>query len=102
MEDGIKHQGEESQPVKSCERGRQPFIVFVKSTKASTTCKGSFDHPSPGQQDEALFGLLKFNNDQVDSMLGRLLRRFFPGVTLVNKSYFHVLVGGFLYSFGQI
>ena len=88
--------------MKTRERCGQFFIIFCKSAKASGPSKGTFNHPSSGQKDKSLFCFFKFDHHQLDSLLCSLFRRFFAGVTLIYKCYFHVLAGNFLLVFDQI
>src|ERR1035441_9429036 len=102
MKDGIEHESEESQPVKASQRGGQSFIVSGESAETGGPCKGTLDHPSPWQKDKSSFGFLEFDHDQADSLLGCLFRRFFTGVTLIDKSDLDVPASNFLHVFDQI
>ena len=102
MKDGIEHEGKESQPVKASQRGRQSFVVSGKAAKTRGPGKGALDDPAPWQKNESSFGLLKFNHNQSDSLLGRLVGRFFTGITLINKSHLHAFASNFLNVFDQI
>ena len=88
--------------MKPCQRGRQPFIVSGESAEAGRPSEGALDHPAPWQKDEALPGYRELYHDQTDSLPGSLFGRFFSGVTLIDKSHFHLLARGLLHLFEQV
>src|SRR6478735_8602846 len=53
MEDGVKHEDKEREPVQTCQRGGKPLIVFGEPAEADGPSEGTLDHPPPGQKDHA-------------------------------------------------
>jgi hypothetical protein len=86
LKEGVKHEGEKGQLVKSGEGSGQSFVIADESAEASGPSKGALDDPSSQQEDKASFGLLEFDHDKVNSLFGRLPSFFFSGVTLIDKS----------------
>src|SRR5712691_11982802 len=101
MEDGVKHESKDGEPVKPCQGGRQPFIVAGKSPETGGPGKRALHHPSSWQKDKALPGYLELYHHETDSLPGCLLGRFFSGVTLIDKSHFYFLARSFLHFFHQ-
>ena len=97
MEDGVKDEGEEGEPVETCEGGREPFVVSGEAAEASGPGGGALDYPALGQEDKTLPGLGQLNHDQADSLLRGLGRGFFSGVTLVSKGHGDFLARHFLH-----
>ena len=87
--------------MKSCEGGRQSFIVSGQSAETGAPGKGAFDHPAPWQKDKALLGFFEFDYDQANSSLGRLVCGVFPGVALIGKGHFYFLARRLLDVFDQ-
>src|SRR6476660_2021941 len=102
MEDGVKHEDEEREPVQTCQRGGKPLIVFGEPAEADGPSEGTLDHPSPGQKDKPLLGFFEFDYDQTNAPLGCLLGGFFSGVALIDKSDFDTLAGSLLHLFDQV
>lgn len=53
----LEHDADEGDDVKTFERRRVALVIFDEAAEPRGPGEGSFDDPSSGQQDEALFGL---------------------------------------------
>ena len=102
MEDGVKHEDKEREPVQTCQRGGKPLIVFGEPAEADGPSEGTLNHPSPGQKDKPLLGFFEFDYDQTNTPLGCLLGGFFSGVALIDKSDFDTLARSLLHLFDQV
>ncbi|CEF49104.1 unnamed protein product [uncultured bacterium] len=102
MEDGVKHEDKEREPVQTCQRGGKPLIVFGEPAEADGPSEGTLIHPSPGQKDKPLLGFFEFDYDQTNAPLGCLLGGFFSSLALIDKSDFDVLAGSLLHLFDQV
>ena len=101
IEDGIKHEDKEREPVQTCQRGGKPLIVFGEPAEADGPSEGTLNHPSPGQKDKPLLGFFEFDYDQTNAPLGCLLGGFFSGVALIDKSDFDTLARSLLHLFDR-
>jgi hypothetical protein len=46
----------------------ETFIVTCQPTKTGQPGDGALDHPAPGQQDEAVFGIGQFDDFQMNAL----------------------------------
>src|SRR5258708_8112213 len=68
---------------------RQALIVTRQAPKAGHPREGSFDDPATRQQDKAAFGLLQFDDLQLNAVLGGVLFGLLARVALVHKGNFN-------------
>ena len=64
-----------------------------EATKASSPAEGAFDDPAAGQKDEAAFGLVEFDDVQLEAVRGGGLRGRGAGVALIDVVQFDVVAG---------
>ena len=81
---------------------RQAFIVTGKIAKASRPGRAPFYDLGIGKQDETLLGLVKFNDDEFNGMIGcHLLMSILP-IALVDKGDLDSIAGDCLDLLGQL
>lgn len=81
--DGHRH-GEDNE-MKTSKRFGQSFVVAREASKAVKPSKAAFNHPSPWQQNEALFRFLQFDHLQINSFITCSLCR----ILLVGRCHVH-------------
>ena len=77
----------------SRQRCCQAFVVSRQPPEASRPAKGAFHDPAPGQQHKSVLGLVMLYDLQVNALIGGSGRWFFTCVSLIDKSYFYLLLG---------
>ncbi len=80
----------------------QAFIIHGKTAKTSCPSKGALDNPTSGKQDKSSFCFGKFDDNEIDSVLGRMGARLLARIALIGESYFHIVSGRELDLFCQI
>ena len=72
MKEDVEHESKEGQPVQSSQGSRQSFVIFDQSAEAGGPSKGALHHPAPRQEDKTSLGFFEFDDNEANSLLGRL------------------------------
>ncbi len=68
--DGLsQHETDQCDDVQVGKRLTQTLVIAHQTPKACRPGEGPLNHPAPGQQHEAAFGLRQFNNLQLNPLL---------------------------------
>ena len=86
----------------SRQRRCQALVVSRQPPEASRPAKRTFHDPAPGQQHKSVLGLVMLYDLEMNAFVGSGRRRFFPCVSLIDKSDFYLLLGHGLNCFGQL
>ena len=60
MDQGLEHDGNESQPMVGGESGSQPVVIPRKAVETGRPGKGTIHYPASGQQHKPTFGFMMF------------------------------------------
>jgi|GEM_PF-1406039 len=96
MKEGVEHESEEGEPMKSCHGLRKSLVVSGQSAEARSPSERAFDYPSPWQEHESAFGLFEFYHNKSDSIGCCGLRRFLSRIAMVDKVHLDMFSGSLL------
>ncbi len=101
--DGLsQHKTDQCDDVQVGKCLRWTLVIAHQTPKACCPGEGPLNHPAPGQQHEAAFGLRQFNNLQLDAMLAGRGCRFLACIVLIAIGQLDTLAGGQLHGLRQL
>ena len=83
------------------EHFRHTLEIAAEPPEAGQPAKATLDHPAPGQQHKALFGLGQLDHLQLNAVCSRIIFRLLTRVTLIGPGQLDRMTRGLLHPLAQ-
>ncbi len=98
----VQEQTSEGEKVQASQCLGQAFVITCETPKSRGPGKRAFEHPTPGQEREASFGLLILDHHEFHAVFRSGPGGFLAAIVLVDKGQFHAFTSRFLRLGGKL